>query len=820
MVSEDDRRPQRKSTRPIQGEGPQWRSTGASGAAPRRATPASGSQPQRRSTVSGQQPAGRDTRPGSIEPRAVESRAKGLRAYDEASSTGRSRPTTGTTSTSRTRPTTGATSTNRTRPTSGTTSTRGAGSGGGKKGGKGGPPRDRHGKPIPRWKYLLRRIGIGALATGLAVFLIGFIGLFIRYQMLDVPPPSAFALQQASTIYYADGTTVMGTLGKADRKIVPFDSLPPYVPAAFVASEDRTFYKNPGVDFTGTARALIKTVVFGKKQGGSTISQQYVERYYKAKTTTDIKGKIDEALLALKINKQQDKNEILGNYMNTVYFGRGAYGIEAASRQYFGKSSADLTISEAAMLVGLLPAPSSWDPRLNLTQATFRWNYVLDGMVDLGDLTQTERDAMVFPTTIEYAQNDVFGGTQGYLLRSALDEVTVMTGKTQEDIETEGLKIVTTIQPAVQQSIVAAVAQMPTDAAPNLRVAAITMDPTTGAITGMYGGADYLTIQRNAATQDIAQAGSTFKPFALVAALESGKSLDSIYNGDNNKTVKGFDKPVHNFGGESFGDINLIQATAYSVNTVYTQLNVDVGPDKTREVAIKAGIPEGTAGLDTNPSNVLGASSPHAIDLASAYSTYATGGISTEPFMVASVTDSEGNGYYEHQLTPKRVFAENVMADATYAMQQVVNYKGGSGHFASALGRPVAGKTGTSDANRSAWFVGFTPQQVGVVGMYQVGPNGEAEQITPFGGFTQITGGSMPARIWTWMMGPIVQDMPIVDFPARANVGKANTPSPSPTPTPSASPSPKASPTPTPKPTPKPSPTPTPTPTPAPPVKP
>ncbi|NYI39915.1 transglycosylase domain-containing protein [Demequina lutea] len=773
-MSEDDRRPQRKSTRPVQGEGPQRRSTGASGAGPRRPTTGS-------------------------------------------TSTGRARPTTGSTSTTRTRPTTGSTSTTRTRPTTGSTSTSGGGRGGGKKGGKGGPPRDRHGKPIPRWKYLLRRIGIGALASGLAVFLLGFIGLFIRYETLPVPPPSAFALQQASTIFYADGTTVMGRLGQADRQVVDVSKLPPYVHLAFVAAEDRSFYTNPGVDFMGTARALIKTVVFGKKQGGSTITQQYVERYYVGKTTTDIKGKIDEALLALKIDKQQDKDVVLGNYMNTVYFGRGAYGIEAAARNYFGKPAADLTVSESAMLAGILPAPSRWDPALNLAQATFRWNYVLDGMVQGGTITQTERDAMVFPTTIEYANNNVFAGTQGYLLRTALDEVTATTGKTQEDIETQGLSIVTTIQPAAQQSIEAAVAQMPTGAAPNLRVAAVTMDPTTGAITGMYGGADYLTIQSNAVTQDIAQAGSTFKPFALVAALESGISLNSVYDGNTNRTVPGFDSPVHNFLGVNFGNINLIQATAYSVNTVYTQLNVDVGPDKTREVAIKAGIPENTAGLDANPSNVLGSASPHAIDLASAYSTYATGGLSTQPFMVASVTDSKGNLYYEHQTTPKRVFAEDVMADATYAMQQVVNLNGGSGHFAAQLGRPIAGKSGTSDANRSAWFVGFTPQQVGVVGMYQVGPNGEAEEITPFGGFRQITGGSIPSRIWTWMMGPIVKDQPVVDFPARANIGKANTstpsssptPSPSPSPTPSSKPSSKPSPTPTPKPTAQPLPKPT-----------
>lgn len=737
--------------------------------------------------TSGQQPAARGTRPSSIEPRA-----RGLRAYDETTAGGRQRSG------------------------SAASASRGGGRGAsnakGGKGGKGGPPLDKHGNPMPRWKFWLRRIGFGALFTGLAVALLGFTALFIRYQTLDIPPPSDFALQEASTVYYADGTTVMGRLGQAERDIIDINDLPPYVPNAFVAAEDRSFYTNPGVDFVGTGRALVKTVVFGKKQGGSTITQQYVERYYSGKTVTDTMGKVDEALLALKITRSQDKQEILGNYINTVYFGRGAYGIEAAAREYYGKHASELTASEAALLAGILPAPSRWDPRLNPEQAEFRWNYVLDGMVEGGYVKAEERAVMTFPATIEYSRSDIYGGTQGYLLRAAIDEVTATTGKTQEEIETQGLSIVTTIVPATQQSIQAAVAQMPTDAAPNLRVAALTLDPTSGAITGMYGGADYLTIQRNAVTQDIAQAGSTFKPFALVAALENGKSLSSTYNGANKKAVDGFDAPVRNFMGANFGDIDLVQATASSVNTVYAQLNVEIGPDKTRDVAVRAGIPEDTLGLEENPSNVLGTASPHALDLAAAYSTFATGGLRTEPFMVASVTLADGTLYYEHQAIQERVFEADVMADTTFAMQQVISQRSGSGHFAAELGRPIAGKTGTSNENRSAWFVGFTPQQVGVVGMYQVGPNGEAEEITPFGGFEQITGGSMPVRIWTWMMGPVLAGLPVVDFPPRADVGVATTPSPSPSPVITPSPTPSPTPTPTPSPSPTPSPTPTPTP--------
>ncbi len=666
--------------------------------------------------------------------------------------------------------------------------------------------------PVPRWKHWLRRIGVGMLIAGASVALVGTLGLVIRYASLKTPTPAEFALYQSSTIYYADGVTPIGTLGQADRTIIDATQLPEHVLNAFVAAEDRTFWTNPGVDFGGTARALFKTVVLGKKQGGSTITQQYVERYYSGKTVTDIGGKIDEALLALKISREQEKIEILGNYVNTVYFGRGAYGIEAAADAYFGKHAAELSASEAALLAGILPAPSRWDPRLNEDQARFRWNYVLDGMVELGYLDQNLRALATFPATIEYQAYDVYGGPNGYILRTVLNEVEAKTGITQEQIETGGYSVVSTIDEPTQRAVVDGMATIPEDHAPNLRIAALTMDPMTGAVTGMYGGADYLEIQRNAVTQDIAQAGSTFKPFTLVAALERGISLDTVLNGDQPKQVPGFERPVRNFGGVSYGDIDLVAATRSSVNTVYVQLNNQVGPAATREVAVRAGIPEDTAGLEDNPSNVLGTASPHAIDLARAYSTFATGGFRTDPYIVARVLDKDGETVYEAEPLRTQVFAADVMADANYALQQVVASRQGSGYPASELGRPIAGKTGTSNDNRSAWFVGYTPQVVGVVGLYQVGPNGEAEPITAFGGYSQITGGTVPVRLWTAMMGPILERYEVVSFPPRANVGVATTPSPSPSPSPTPSPSPSPSPEPSPTPGPVVTPTPTPTP--------
>lgn len=690
------------------------------------------------------------------------------------------------------------------------------GSGGGRGGGRGGKggSRKQRRADMPRWKQILRSVGLWSLVAGLVTATVGIIALVVVYSQLEVPEPSDFALQQSSIIYYADGTE-MGRLGEANREIVDIEQLPDYVGNAFVASEDRSFYTNPGIDILGMMRALYKTVVQGELQGGSTITQQYVERYYVGETTTDIPGKIKEALMAMKVDSEQDKTEVLGNYINTIYFGRGAYGVEAAAHEYFGKPAKELTISETAMLVGIIPAPSAWDPRLSPDKAEQRWNYVLNGMVIGGFITQETRDAQTFPTPIDYHNDNVFAGTEGYLLQAAIAEVIEVTGVTRQEIETRGFKITTTINPEHQADIEAAVAQIPEGADPNMRVAALTMDPTTGAVTSMYGGADYLTIQRNAVTQDIAQAGSTFKPFALIAGLERGIGLGTEYIANDGMEFPGFKEPVNNFMHQDYGKIDLIKATQSSVNTAYVQLGQEVGPQAVMETAIRAGLPEDTVGLDANLNNVLGTASPHAIDMASAYATIANGGIRTEPFMVVKVLEGDGSEFYTHEVVAKRVFDADVMADTAYAMQQVVKY--GSGQYASSIDRPLAGKTGTANENKSAWFVGFAPNMVGAVALYQVGEDGSAQEITPFAGFSQITGSTIPARVWTWMMEPILAELPVVDFPPRANVGTDRKiplpPKPSPTPTPTPTPSPTPTPTPVVTPAPEPTKAPVPEPT-------
>lgn len=647
---------------------------------------------------------------------------------------------------------------------------------------------------LPSWRFV-----VGSVLS----FVFLCLGLVVAaYALTDVPSPSEFAEESASTIYFADGKTEIGTYAGANRTLVDYETLPAHVGEAVVSSEDRTFFENQGISLTGMARAFWNNIRGGATQGGSTLTQQYVERYYVGQTTTGYVGKAKEALLAIKIAQSETKEQILGRYLNTIYFGRGAYGIEAAAQAYFGKSAVDLTVSESALLSGIIPSPSNWDPAVSQDKAEQRWNGVLDGMVRDGYLTQADRDAQTFPPTIEYVRTDQKGGSNGYLMEFVTKELVATGTITEDDLQRQGLKIITTVEPGVQDVAVTQTNLM-LDGQPlldgqidhangekpsaNLKVGIVSIDPSSGAIVSMYGGRDFLTDQINRASRGTAQAGSTFKPFTLIAALENGIPLTKTYAGYSPQT---FDEwKVNNFGFEDFGTIDLVDATANSVNTVYAQLNLEVGPEKTADVASRAGV---TSPVSNVKSNVLGSDSVTALDMASAYATIAAQGVYHKPYMVAQATYPDGDVAYSGQTQPVQTFDAGVMADTTYAMTQVVT-RGSAKPYVSQIGRDIAGKTGTSNDNKSAWFVGFTPQIATAVSLSQVGENGkDVVEITPWGTTASgsavsrsgVTGATWPSALWTAYMTPVLQlerYATPTPFPARANVNVQAQPTPEPT---------------------------------------
>ena len=666
--------------------------------------------------------------------------------------------------------------------------------------GKKGPAKKKH-----RWA---KRIGFSILTVFLGVFIAGMAVFLYLYNTLAVPAPDDLALAQKTTVYYADGTTEMGTLGEINRQIIDTTTLPDYVSKTIVASEDRTFYTNNGVDLKGIFRALVNNLRGGARQGGSTLTQQYVERYYIGETTS-YTGKLKEAVLAIKINREKSKDEVIGAYMNTIYFGRGAYGIDAAAQAYFGHGAHELTLSESALLAAVIPAPSAWDPAVNPDKAKERWERDLNLMVEDGWITQAERDAAVFPETIDpdTLNSASMTGTNGYLMAQVKQEL-IASGQFDEDkISQGGLRITSTIVKEHQEQAVAAAEGMnevegwdPT----HQHVALSSMDPTTGEILAEYAGADYEKRQQNAVTQDIAMAGSSFKPFALLANARLGGTVYDTYSGKSPQYFRGMGTPVYNDGGYSFGNVTLVKATAYSMNTAFVGLNDDVEPENTLKAAIDAGIPEDTVGLNDELLNVLGPSSPHNIDLTTAYSTIANGGERVTAHIVKKVEDSNGKLLYSGDVAPKRVFEVEEVSSIMPALEAVTKGEGTAANVDSAIARlTTAGKTGTSSEQLSAQFVGFVPGMVTAVSMYQSDDAGNSVPLDDVGGLDQFHGGDWPVDVWIDYMKPATANLPGDDFPWKVESNRKvhnNAPTPAPSATTEA-PQSAAEPTETPTPT-------------------
>ncbi|HEY5247605.1 MAG TPA: transglycosylase domain-containing protein [Dermatophilaceae bacterium] len=666
------------------------------------------------------------------------------------------------------------------------------------------------------------------------LFLVGVAAVGIAYAKVSVPEPNDLAAAQASIIYYSDGKTELARISEVNRESVPLSQIPLHVQHALLAAEDRSFYTNNGVSPSGIGRSLVVALKGGPTQGGSTITQQYVKNYFLTQDRT-ISRKAKEFIISIKIDQRESKANILENYLNTIYYGRGAYGIQTAARAYFGHDASKLTIAEGALLASVIRGPSYYDPALGASQrsnAIRRVKYVLDGMVTQGWLSPQERTKATFPKTIAKTKITK-AGTLGYITNEVKLELTTKLRLNGSEIDRGGLRIVTTISKKAQDAAVRAVNDnMPSEystvgANSNtaLHVGLTAIRPGDGAIVAMYGGRDYSKRQFNTSTDASLQGGSTFKVFGLLAGLQKGISTKTTYPGYSPQYFPQFaDKTpdpqgglvnprgrVKNFDNEQFGTIDLRKALEESVNTVFAQLNIDLAaPDTSgsgtngagasassttatgvRDAAIAAGLPKGcpsskpsrscTLGLGTNMSNIFGTASPHVLDMANAFATVAAKGQRATPYLITRVTTATGRIDYKVNKKVTPAFDPNVTADVTDAMQRVVT--GGTGWKAQDLGRPAAGKTGTSTNNKAVWFDGFTPQLATAVGIYQ---GDGTKTITVENNFGQVTGGTYPTQIWTAFMQGALQGDPVIDFPPRFGVGDSKLPPPPPPPTTSA----------------------------------
>ncbi|CAN2227551.1 MrcB Membrane carboxypeptidase (penicillin-binding protein) [Candidatus Nanopelagicaceae bacterium] len=600
-------------------------------------------------------------------------------------------------------------------------------------------------------------------------FVAGSVLFALAYFTVDIPDPNAYVNSQSTIIQYSNGEEI-GRVGTQNRQIVPLAKIPLNVRHAVLAAEDQNFYSNKAFSIKGIAQAVIDNIIkLGKGRGGSTITQQYAKTAFLT-SERSIQRKIKELVISIKLENQLSKDQIFENYLNTIYFGRGSYGVMTASQQYFNRNVDQLTNSQAAVIASILRSPGLYDPvyqKGNAERLANRFEYVKNNMIEAGWLTKADAAKMKVPSVAPRSTSGQLSGPKGHIIEAVQKELSKL-GFSQDQLLVGGLVIKTTLDQKAQQSAVDAVNKFyPAKAPADLRIGLVAIRPGTGEILALYGGRDYLERQLNDATQSIAQAGSTFKPFALVAGLEQGIPLTSMWNGDSPQTFDDAGKPyqVFNYGNEGWGQIDLLFATKHSVNTIFVPLGIKVGPDKVVDVARRAGIPESVAMMPT-PSVVLGTSSPHVIDVANAYATFAAQGVKSKPYLVTQVLGSNKGVLYEATPETQEVFNKAVMADLTYALKGVVT--GGTGAAALALGRPAAGKTGTSQSNASAWFSAYTPQIAASVAFFR---DNATQSLNGIGGMTSVTGGSFPARIWTQFMKGALKGEPVMEFPAPANIG-------------------------------------------------
>ena len=635
----------------------------------------------------------------------------------------------------------------------------GRSSGGSRRGSQRGSQRgSRQGRgrqSLGRW--ILRLVllaGLAALAAG-AVFA-------VAVARTDVPSPNEVATSEATIVYWSDGTE-LGRLGEATRRSVLLADVPEVVQRAVLAAEDRDFYEHGGISPVSVVRAVLNNLTGGSLQGGSTITQQYAKNAFLTQERSWTR-KLRETLLAVKLETLVSKDQILNDYLNTIYFGRGAYGIEAAAIAYFGVPAAELSPAQGAVLASLIKSPNGLAPEEQPEQLRQRWGYVLDAMVERGWLTQQQRDQADFPKIIKQRATDRLGGQTGFLLNAVTTEL-IALGFDETEIQRGGLHITSTFDRRAQRAAVRAVQDAgPQSATKGLRVGLAAVRPGTGEVIAMYGGKDFIDDQINNATRPFAQAGSTFKPFALAAATEAGIPLKSVWNGDSPATIKGY--TLTNYGDRSFGTITLLKATENSVNTAYVEVEDAVGVQAVADAALRAGVPADTPGLNLDQLDltfVLGTASPSGLSMANAYATFAAQGQRVTPTVIKEVRGPNDGLLYSAEPQRSTAFDPDVANTVTYALVRTV--RSGTAFAAASIDRPAAAKTGTTDDNKSAWFVGYTPQLAAAVLMAKEDAEGLPISLSGTGGLGTVTGGSFPAAIWSAFMSAALADQPIEDFP-------------------------------------------------------
>jgi 1A family penicillin-binding protein len=633
-----------------------------------------------------------------------------------------------------------------------------AGSGAPRDGARRGGPAPRGG-PGPRGK---RSRWVAVFRIGLVVFVLaliagGITGCVVYNSVADTLPDPTKPLKgvdQTTKILDRDGKIIADLFAEQNRTKVALKDIPPAVRQAVIATEDERYYEHAGLDFIGMLRALVTDIRAGDTiAGGSTITQQYIKQSILT-TERSVKRKVSEAILAYRIEQQYSKDQILEMYLNTIYFGHGAYGVQTAAKVYFGKDVGQLTLPEAAVLAGVIKSPRRYSPYFEMDAATKRRDTVLGQMKNQGYIDEAARSAAVAEPikTVGLKRGSKIAP---YFVEYLKEQLVDTYG--EQMVYRGGLKVRTTLDLRMQAAAEAAIAKAlnkPADPS----AALVSLDPKTGQILAMVGGRDFAVQQFNVAVQGHRQSGSAFKPFVLVAAFQDGVSPEQTFESGPVKLPleNGQIWSVTGAGGGGKGPMRLRPATAASVNSVFAQLVMQVGAEKVLKAAAAMGI---QTTITPVPAVALGGMREGVtpLEMAAAYGTLANGGTRMKPYAILEVKDAADKLLYSGAPVGAKAIDPAIAYLTTDLLKGVI--AGGTGKKA-AIGRPAAGKTGTTQDNSDAWFAGYTPNLVSVV---WVGYPEEMKAMNNVHGI-KVTGGTFPAQIWAAFMKTAVAPLPKVDF--------------------------------------------------------
>lgn len=625
-------------------------------------------------------------------------------------------------------------------------------------------------------KKLWRRILLWTTITLVSIGLIGTGAVAVAYATLKLPDPNSDFRTNTTFVYYQDGKQQLGSFQVQNRVTIPYETMPQTIKDAIVAAENRTFWTDPGISVTGLFRAALGLVGISSAEntatgGGSTITQQYIKIMYLSQERTFAR-KATEIMLSAKMGGQLSKQDILWGYLNTVYFGRGSYGIEAASQAYLKKPAAQLSLAESVALSAIVNSPGNLDPYSGEKQAADlleRYQYTLNGLVEMGKITEAQKVKVYakLPKFVAPRSDSRLGGQKGFLLKLVENEL-LAKGFTAQQISGDGLKVTTTFNSDAQDAAVAAAEAKTLQAAggskkkaKNLNAAIASVDNQTGGVLAIYGGPDYVQNSRNWATTP-RQTGSTFKPYALAAALREGWTLSDRVSRTAGRRGN---LKLPTTGGKQ---ITLQNATTQSVNDAYFNLvsHMSGGGEAVAQAAVDAGAPSG-AGWKNNAYMPLGEPEVSPINQASAYSTFANSGIHRDWHVITEVQDADGKVIYTPDTAGSETIEPDVARDVTYALTKVT--RDGTGRTAGYLPYPVAGKTGTKGQPArkgygretvAAWFVGYTAQITTAV-MFVAGKDGNQPLETYSRSFY---GSGYPAQTWLLYMQKAMDGKDRVNF--------------------------------------------------------